>query len=291
MIEGKKMNTYHIYSEGDLVLFRDNSDKIYFNNKFAAVCHKCSVEALGLDILSTHFHSIVNAADDSQIEEMANMLKVSYGLHYRYKYGHPIGNKFKISFPTILGKEKIRDKLLYVMTNSVHHFVTDSPFKDQFSSANYIFTSEYLPVNFRQALAGHVTEFGKLPARKQKELMNADIIPNNYLVAPDGMIWHNSFINVQKTRLYFNNSFNSFRYYIDTEVKDTRKQSITENRQAVLCDGLDDEVVCREIDQFAAGHKHKSFHFLSDQEILRLKGISVEQRRRCLWLQERKMHQ
>ena len=290
MIEGKKMNTYHIYSEGDLVLFRDNSDKIYFNNKYAVASYKTSVDTLGSCILSTHFHTVADADNEEQVEELEHILKVSYGMYYRHKYGHTIGNNFRIKHSRVVGKENISDKLVYVMANPVHHFISESPFTEQFSSASYIFTKENMPLVFRKAVAGYVTTLGKLTTRRRLELLSKDSLPDDYYVDPEGFILPNSFINVAKARAYFNGSIRRFRYLVDTSLKDKNKKDIDECRQSVLCDGVDDEKVCAIIDRYAAECGHQSFHYFSEKELkwiqsdLRSRGISQEQCLRCLWL-------
>ena len=288
------MKTYHIYSKGDVVLFRNKADKIYFNNKFAAICHSSSVEVLAFDILSTHFHGLVVVDDEKQLECLTYALKKSYGLFYSKKYGFKIGGRFLINYSQVIGKENIREKLIYVMANSVHHYVVDSPFKDQFSSVNYLFTQDYIPDIYRKALAAYVKRFDTVPARQQRLILGRDKVPGHYLVDPEGFILPGSFVNVAKVRTYFNGNFKYLRYLIDTTLKGTDKESIDENKQAVRCDGLDDMLVCSDIDSYAKAVGRQSFHFLSESEMeellkaLKLKGIHDEQCRRCLWLQAAK---
>lgn len=284
------MKTWHIYSEGDFVLFRDKADKIYFNNKYAVACYKASVETLGSCILSTHFHSVTNADDEEQIEELEHILKVAYGMYYRHKYGHTLGDNFRIKHCRVIGKEKIADKLVYVMANPVHHYFAESPFTEQFSSANYIFTKESMPLIFRRAIAAYVTTLGKLTYRRRSELLSKDELPDDYYVDPEGFILPSSYINVAKARAYFYGSVKRFKYLIETSVKDKNKENIDECRQSVMCDGVDDEKVCALIDRYAEECGHQSFHHFSQQELIRIQsdlrshGIPQEQCRRCLWL-------
>ena len=284
------MDTWHIYNKGDNVLFRDNADRIFFNNKFAAICHTNSVEALALCELSTHFHSIACIGEEYQVKAVTNDLKVSYGLYYRHKYGATLGNNFKIKCDRLIGRNIIIDKLVYVMTNPVHHYITESPYTWQFSSANYIFTQEYLPPNFRKAITDNTTALGNITIRKQREMLGRDILPDSWMADPDGFILPNSFINVPKVRTYFNSSYRQFRYLVDTSVKDARQKNINANKQAVFCDGLDDDKVCAIIDQFAVSCGHQSFHFLTEKELMQIvskllsRGVPFEQYRRCLWL-------
>ena len=53
---------YHVFSEGENVLFRENSDYIFFNNKFAVSIYTYQLQALAETTMSTHFHSIVETA-------------------------------------------------------------------------------------------------------------------------------------------------------------------------------------------------------------------------------------
>jgi len=55
---------YHVFSEGENVLFRENSDYIFFNNKFAFSIYTYQLQALAETTMSTHFHSIVETADE-----------------------------------------------------------------------------------------------------------------------------------------------------------------------------------------------------------------------------------
>ncbi|MBP9986302.1 MAG: transposase [Bacteroidales bacterium] len=286
------MNTYHIRNIGNFVLFRDKADRIFFNNKFAAICYNYGIEVLALCILSTHFHAVVCGENENIIKELEHILKVAYGMHYRHKYSHTVGNKFKTRHTLISGREIITDKLIYVMANPVHHYITESPFTYQFSSANYIFTQDYLPINFRRALTAHLTPFGNLPLSRQRQLVSKDRVPSGWLVDPDGFISPNSFINVPKSRAYFNGSYKRFKFLIETSVRDKNQETIDENKQAVLCDGMDDDAVCRLIDTYTTSFSKKSFHHFSEKEVqivlvgMKKRGIPYEQCRRCLWLEE-----
>ena len=109
------------------MLFRENSDYIFFNNRFAVSIYTYQLQALAETTMSTHFHSIVEAVDEKAVDALILKLHKAYALYYSAKYGYSIGDSFKISKLEISGMESIMNELRYVMKNQVHHYVTTYP--------------------------------------------------------------------------------------------------------------------------------------------------------------------
>lgn len=66
---------YHVFSEGDNVLFRDDSDYTFFNNRFAVYCYKYRIQPLAETTMSTHIHSFLETPDE---ESIASLCVISF---------------------------------------------------------------------------------------------------------------------------------------------------------------------------------------------------------------------
>lgn len=120
---------FHVFSEGENVLFREDSDYIFFNNRFASSSYSLQLHPLAETTMSTHFHSLIETADQSVIDELFGKLRKSYSLYYAFKYGYSLENGFRIAKVEIDGRESITNELLYIMKNPIHHYVTSYPFE------------------------------------------------------------------------------------------------------------------------------------------------------------------
>ena len=81
---------YHVFSEGENVLFRENGDYVFFNNKFASSTFMYQLQVLAETTMSTHFHSIVESADEKTVDDSIFKLRKAYSLYYSAKYGFPL---------------------------------------------------------------------------------------------------------------------------------------------------------------------------------------------------------
>ncbi len=281
---------YHVFSEGENVLFRENSDYIFFNNKFASSTYTYQLQDLAETTMSTHFHSLVESADEKAVDDVIFKLRKAYALYYSSKYGYSIGDSFKISKLEISGRESILKELIYIMKNPVHHYVTAYPLAYPFSSVAYIFIDSLIPPIFIDALNTRTSKICELSFRQKKRLVGLDNVPDNWLVLDNNMILPSSYINTVRVRAFWNNNVKSFMFDINKNLTDARKEIITADNLDIRTSGLSDIDVCRIIDDFSAQANRQSFHFLNTHErnsivrILKQKAVIEEQIRRCLWL-------
>jgi hypothetical protein len=281
---------YHVFSEGENVLFRENSDYIFFNNKFASSTYTYQLQDLAETTMSSHFHSLVETADEKAVDDVIFKLRKAYSLYYASKYGYSIGDSFKISKLEISGRESIMKELIYIMKNPVHHYVTAYPLAYPFSSVSYIFIDSLIPPVFIDALNAQTSKICELSFRQKKRLIGLDIVPDNWLVLDNNMILPSSYINTVRVRAFWNNNVKSFMFDINKNLTDARKEIISADNLDIRTSGLSDIDVCRIIDDYSAQAGCQSFHFLSNNErnsivrILKQKAVIEEQIRRCLWL-------
>lgn len=281
---------YHVFSEGENVLFRENGDYIFFNNKFASSVYTYQLEALAETTMSTHFHSVVETPDEKAVDDLIQKLRKAYALYYSAKYGYSIGDSFKVSKVEISGRESVMNELRYVMKNQVHHYVTTYPLAYPFSSVAYIFIDSLIPPVFIDALNARTSKICELNYRQRRRLVGQDEVPDNWLVLDNNMILPSSYINTARVRTFWNNNVKSFMFDINKNQTDVRKEIINADNLDIRIAGFSDIDVCRIIDDFSAQAGRKSFHFLNTRErnsivrILKQKAVIEEQIRRCLWL-------
>ncbi|MCF0177367.1 MAG: transposase, partial [Bacteroidales bacterium] len=78
---------YHLFCEGDYVLFRDDADYIFFNNRLAIAGLYARLTILAETIMSSHFHVIVETSNETALLNFMQTLKQGYSYHYSRKYG------------------------------------------------------------------------------------------------------------------------------------------------------------------------------------------------------------
>jgi len=283
---------YHVYSEGDNVLFRDDSDYTFFNNKFAVSCFTHKIQPLAETTMSTHFHSFSETPDDETIDQCNLEVQKSYSIYYSMKYGQSLKGKFKIEKLEITGIDAILRELLYVMKNPVHHYVTSFPLVYPYSSAAYLFLDDSLPKIFAESLLARTMEFKDITSRRKRIIAGNENIPDNWRVFENNMILPSSYINQQRARAFWNNNVKSFMFDINKNQTDAKKETIQADILDLRTSGKNDIEVCKIVDDFATQAGKQSFHLLEPKELtsiirsLKMKGISENQIARCLWLEE-----
>ena len=281
---------YHVFSEGENVLFRENGDYVFFNNKFASSIYTFQLQALAETTMSTHFHSMVETADEKVVDDLILKLRKAYSLYYSAKYGYPIGDFFKVSKLVISGRESVLNELRYIMKNQVHHYVASYPLAYPYSSVSYVFIDSLMPPVFIDALNARTSKIAELNYRQKRRMVGLDEVPDNWLVLDNNMILPSSYINTARVRTFWNNNVKSFMFDINKNQTDARKEIIQADNLDIRIAGYSDIDVCRIIDDFSAQAGRKSFHFLNNHErnsivrILKQKTVNEEQIRRCLWL-------
>jgi hypothetical protein len=283
---------YHVYSEGDNVLFRGDSDYTFFNNKFASSTFLYRLSPLAETTMSTHYHSLLEPADESAILDFKKKIKKSYSLYYENKYGKTLEDEFKIESLEIVGIDSIIQELIYIMKNPVHHYVTSYPFEYPYSSAPFLFMDRLMPPQIIESFMSRTVAFKDVSTRKRKQIVGRDTIPDNWRVTESGLILPSSYINQQRARAFWNNNVKSFMFDINKNQTDAKKETIQADILDLRTSGKNDIEVCKIVDDFATQAGKQSFHLLEPKELtavirsLKMKGISKNQIARCLWLKE-----
>lgn len=281
---------YHVFSEGDNVLFRENDDYIFFNNKLASANYSCHLQMMAESIMSTHFHSLLETPDEESVNQFILKLRKSYSPYYSNKYGYSIGNCLKISKSEIIGRESIMRELCYILKNPVHHYVALYPLSYPYSSASYMFMESYLNIDFRKTIDKGSSNVSDLGEKQKRHLIGKEPVPGNWQMNENGMILPSSYINIKRARAFWNNNIKQFMYDMNKGQTDARKELIDRDILDIRSSGISDIDMCKIINDYSKECGRKSFHHLEASEknallrILHQKTNNENQIRRCMWL-------
>lgn len=90
---------YHVFSEGENVLFRNDTDYVNFNNKLAIAAYAKKISLLSETIMSSHFHCVAECRSESQIVDFIKELCGQHAYSYHRKYGFGIAGRVNVSYP------------------------------------------------------------------------------------------------------------------------------------------------------------------------------------------------
>lgn len=90
---------YHVYGNGafELILFRDENDKVYFINLLEEKSFKYNFTIHAFVIMDTHYH-FSGLDNDSNLSIMMQSILTSYAMYYNKKYlrrGHVFRERFR----------------------------------------------------------------------------------------------------------------------------------------------------------------------------------------------------
>lgn len=154
--------------------------------------------------MSTHFHAIVETADSDDIGYFQSKLKKVYGIYYNHKYKYSLSNNFKISNNRIEGYNELRTKVLYVLRNPTHHYVSLLPLKYKYCSAHSLFADEITSEMLLQQNNNAYRNPADLKYREHRAIFGRDSVPNKCMINANGMIAFESFINIKRARALWN---------------------------------------------------------------------------------------
>lgn len=282
-------NFHHLCSKGNNVLFRDNQDFIYFVNKFAIAVTSYKINVLAMTTMSTHFHTIIFDADNTQLDQLILKLKRVYAIYYKNKYGFGLKNMIEMTYREFSGNMSLETEMLYVLRNPMHHYVMSSPFNYTFSSAYSLYQEELTDKNVLENYLSQYRTPKQLSNREFKSIFGVEHAAEYLKIDTKGMITFDSFINRKLARSVWSN-FKFFMNGIISNVKDVSSQVIDQDVLDMKSDTMSDFEVCKIIDDKAAALGLKSFHFFSHEQleivisILNRHHIPKSQIARCLWL-------
>ena len=185
---------FHVYSDGTRleVLFETEEDSIFGMNLIPVVAYKCGLTVLSLEIMKTHFHTILrgSAMNIQKFKGELKRLLVKYFISTGRR--EIVDGSIWIEADAIKTEEELRRKIIYVFRNC-----TEAGFP-------------YLPENYRwgpgpvycqKHPAVKYKKIGLLSAREQSRLFRTNIVlPQDWEVddCPRQFI---AFLNVKKNDL------------------------------------------------------------------------------------------
>lgn len=272
-------------------MFRTEDDYRFFNNKFATSCYAYQIQPLAQTTLSTHFHAIVETAEKTAVDDFLTKLRKAYAIKYVATYAPLPSNAFEISRLEISGIETVKNELLYVMKNPVHHYITSFPLEYPYSSVGYLFMDKLVSHQILEAFAQQTFPVTQLKSSHRKHLLGSDPVPNHWRLSKDQMILPCDYINQTRTRAFWGNNVKNFLYDINKNQMDAKKEIICADILDLRASSQSDIEVCQMIDRYTSEEAGvKSFHQLSRTSlnslvrILKHKAIPELQIKRTLWL-------
>lgn len=292
-----KNNFHHVYSRGVNVLFYDEKDYIFFNNRLAVTAHTFNVELLAFAIMSTHFHAVVYTWSDDAMQQFISMLRKTYAIYFRLRYGHSIPNsEFEISYTD---NEKYnffefrKQRMLYVLKNSMKHQACESPLMYEFGTAHYMLLEKVLLENEKSLLLSTTKKISEMSPRSLNRLFGTENLPQNWTCTSDGMLLPSSFVNISKCMSeYFGNRTKSFIYDMNSAMTNDSNEIVGDDQLMLQISKYNDLQVSKMIMDYAAECGVKSHFFLSPQDKIYLqnrlknKFVLPDQIQRCLWLEK-----
>lgn len=286
-------NFHHIYSKGEVTIFRKPEDYIFFQNHLAFAKYLFNIRILAYSIMSTHVHIIVETWDKTALNDFILHLRKSYLMHFSLEYDFPLPQKFlnfnysddHEDFPS----KKIR--MVYVLTNPVHHQITNSPLTYDFSSARYTFW-DVINGNAEKQLyiSSHLT-LNQLSARDKRRIISRNVCDPTALIDPKtGAVSPLSIIDCEKASEYWSRNVRNFILDMHLGAKDSEGKHLREDALVIQSEKSSDIEVCKIIDEYALQCGVKNFKELSATSLstliqyLKTILISEPQIKRCLWL-------
>lgn len=303
LLQKLAMNTnfHHVYSNGVNVLFFDESDYIFFNNRLAVATHESGVELLGFTIMSTHFHAVVLTWVQDALEKFVTFLRKTYAIYFHNKYGHSLSPmEFEISYSDnekYSNPDRRKNRVLYVLKNPVKHQTCESVFAYEFGSARYMLLDKVLTIKEKEAQFKSCKKVGEVSARYRQRTLGGDNIPDDWLCTDNGQILPTSFVSIDRCfKEYFENHISSFLFHMNRRMDDDTNELVGDDHLLLKSSRYNDLQVCRMITDFVSEHNVRSLFFLGDSDRnflinkLRHMFITDDQIQRCLWLPKDAKH-
>lgn len=300
---------YHLsLSSSEEVLFRSHEDYRRAFNCYVLALLKSGSSSFADAFMSNHIHACLETKD---LKQFSYSFKIGYGLYMNKKYNRrgPLSNS-SFFVLEVEGISHILTALSYVFRNALHHGVSATPFEYPYSSVNVIFRKEL----------GKFLKPDVLPAARMWRYLPKNIKLNiPYRMDVYGMFLREDVTEVKQVELLYGTPRN-FLYYMnrlsddkwqDEQQKDEEKSSpitigLIENMKGQdvsdllkneygrirnsrmtdidVCQLIDKEIVpkyrVQSVYELAAGQKAEIGNYLYGK--YRMKGVNVEQLRRCL---------
>jgi len=208
-----------VQGNGGQSMFLDKSDVLHFIDLLGVYSYYYGVKIWAYDILSNHFHLILECENP---QWFIHALRISYSKYYQTVH-NTIGSVGRNGYSAGLlnSKEKLLEKIIYVIRNSVKHQVYPHSFVDPYNSGKYYFLSNHEDSMVTLKPVG--------PGRKLAH--SEKIIPEHYLIDANGNIYPPSFLDISSIEKVFGTYSNFMRLITYPSKKESDKQ---EKKQDIL---------------------------------------------------------
>lgn len=283
-------NPYHVYNHGQFVLFRNHKDFVYFINKFAILSSELHLQILAVTAMSTHFHVVIECMNQDLIDEFLIQLKKTYGLYYHNKYGGSTSRQIKTAYKQLENLQVIKNTMVYVYRNPVHHYIANYPLEYEYSSVCTLFADCLMPSEIYQQYISNFRTLDKLSYIEKRLIYGKMKCHTDFQYNSKGMIVFSSFVNQKRARAIWGGFVRNFIKDMNQLPTDTSDVIIDDDVIDLRTNGLSDIDVCKIIDDYAAQLHLKSFHFFNEEQlstiikVLQKKSVPQAQIKRCLWL-------
>ncbi|HPS25635.1 MAG TPA: hypothetical protein PLB28_08645 [Bacteroidales bacterium] len=205
-----------VQGNGAQSLFLDESDVLHFIDILGVYSYYYGCQVWAYNILSNHFHLIL---EGDNLQRFIQVVRISYSKYYQSVHC-TIGSVGRRGYSVGLlnNREKLLEKVIYVLRNSVKHKVYPHSYVDPYNSAKYYFLANRAdPIqNLYPAGPGR-----RLPYSKKQ-------IPEHYLIEENGHIYPRSFLkftSIEKVFVSFNNFMKLITYPQPKESEDHQRKN------------------------------------------------------------------
>lgn len=187
---------YHISVQGNgkYNIFQNTSEVLHAIDLLAVCSHQYDVDVLAYQFLSNHYHLILKCKSPAAFMQAYRISFTRYSNYKNCSVG-AIG-RTRYSRGVITHRNKLEDRLIYVLRNSVKHKVVEHSYIDPHNSTKYYFQEER-----------GVTGSSNLTQAGEKRYLNNSkyYIPSSYLLDENGHIYPRSFLKYREVEKIFKN--------------------------------------------------------------------------------------
>lgn len=188
-------NYFHFCSKGleTAVLFKNTAEFTAGINRIA-VCYLLSalagkpVKILSFCLMDNHFHFILYGEEQNCVDFINRYKKLTLMWISRHR-GTPLGEEIILGHWPI-PREKVHEKIVYLHRNPIAAGFRQLPYFYRWSSASLLFS------NRPDRLEGMTQASQLSAAKKERLLFSRVIIPDNWLIDKDGMVWPGCFVDI-----------------------------------------------------------------------------------------------
>lgn len=255
-----KRKIWHISVQGNgrQSMFLTNGDILHAINLLGVFSAYYDVDVLAYAFMSNHFHLIIQCEDPQYFMKAFRLSYTKYHNSVHNVTGSVGSRSFRVGL--LNTREKLIEKLIYVIRNSVRHKLQSHPYVDPYNSVKYYFAEDQC-----------VRWQDYKPAGQNSRLIHSHkMIPQHFLINKNGHILPRSFLNFRKVEACFQ-SYAQFMRLISNPTEkelaeeDTRqhegKRNYIRNTCVTITDLQLSEKIINDI-------KPRSIASLSDSEVV-----------------------